>query len=459
MIKKRDKKGISVMIGYILLISISIVISIIVFQWISTYVPKESLGCNDGVSVFVESYTYSCDSQTLSLTLKNNGRFDVSGYFIHATTAPDQELAITDLSGSTDRGQGGSVVYPPNQNNFNTIFTGISINDVFDLSALSGCSGDGRCIYSIEIIPIRFEVVENRNRPVGCSEARIREPLECTAPPECTLSDNSECSEPSAFCDTDNNVCVECTINANCDEPAGEVCVSNQCSLLCGNSNPTDSGEECDGGGGCIDCTCDSANSYTPYSPTQVDCQLLCGNGILDTGEQCDFDGGTFCSDGTTTNSCTCETGYIPGGGTSINCVAAPDLVIDNNLANLGVNRQGDGNADLLISFNINNDGTTNSGTFQWGMSDSTTPATNDPKTGNIIDVGSGSFAPAEGTLSYLSRPVEVTVILTADSANPEDVIESNETNNILSIDIDCSSLANSNGASGSGPCTISITP
>ncbi|MEK6842805.1 MAG: hypothetical protein AABX84_03230, partial [Nanoarchaeota archaeon] len=102
----KNKLGISVMIGYILLISMAIMMSIIVYQWVKTYVPQKSIECEDGVSLFVQSYNNDCDNERLDLTLKNNGRFDIAGYFIHATTSPTQELAVIDISSETAKGVG-----------------------------------------------------------------------------------------------------------------------------------------------------------------------------------------------------------------------------------------------------------------------------------------------------------------------------------------------------------------
>ena len=48
-----SKKGISIMIGYILLITMSIIISGVVFQWAKTYVPADPIECPSVVSVFV----------------------------------------------------------------------------------------------------------------------------------------------------------------------------------------------------------------------------------------------------------------------------------------------------------------------------------------------------------------------------------------------------------------------
>ena len=86
------------MIGYVLLVVIAIVMSLIVYQWVKTYIPKGGLECVDGVSVFLKDVTYDCDAGRLDITIENKGRFNVAGFFIHATTEDEQELATLDLS-------------------------------------------------------------------------------------------------------------------------------------------------------------------------------------------------------------------------------------------------------------------------------------------------------------------------------------------------------------------------
>ena len=102
----QDKKGLSIMIGYVLLVAIAIIMSMIVYQFIITYIPREALECPDGVSVFIKETKYDCTlgAETLEVTIKNNGLFSVAGYFIHATTEVGQELATLDLSGKIESG-------------------------------------------------------------------------------------------------------------------------------------------------------------------------------------------------------------------------------------------------------------------------------------------------------------------------------------------------------------------
>ena len=96
---RKDKKAVSVLIGYVLLVVFAVILAAIVYQWLRTYVPTEGLNCPDGTSIFISETSY-CDNQ-LNLTLKNNGRFDVSGYFLHASNSSGEDIGTIVRVGET----------------------------------------------------------------------------------------------------------------------------------------------------------------------------------------------------------------------------------------------------------------------------------------------------------------------------------------------------------------------
>jgi len=80
--KIKDKKAVSLMVSYVILISIAIGLSIAVFVWLKDYAnisPK--IDCKEGTSIILEDY--SDNPGTISLTLKNNGLFNISGIILH----------------------------------------------------------------------------------------------------------------------------------------------------------------------------------------------------------------------------------------------------------------------------------------------------------------------------------------------------------------------------------------
>ncbi|MFH1607853.1 MAG: hypothetical protein ABIA78_01845 [archaeon] len=170
---KKNKKAVSIMIGYVLLVTFAVIIGAIVYQWVKTYVPRDSLECPDETSLFIKDYTYNCSTNQLSLTFRNNGRFDIRGYFIHGTTSQEQELATQDLSQSHDKYTVGNSV----------IFNGIGDNPFksnseeahnFNLSAVGQ-------IYSVEIIPIRWQTQDNKKITLSCGISKIKDTIYCSS--------------------------------------------------------------------------------------------------------------------------------------------------------------------------------------------------------------------------------------------------------------------------------------
>jgi hypothetical protein len=171
----KGKKGISVVVGYVLLVSLGIVMAVIVFAYLKTYIPKELASCPAGSALFLEDY--SCSGNQLNLTLKNSGKFNLGGFFIHGGNESLEQLATYDLSGYLDvpnkneRLYGTVVVVNLGQENLikpneksEYIFSEINVNNL-DL---------------VEILPIRFEDDNGKKRVVSCTDSRIRETITCS---------------------------------------------------------------------------------------------------------------------------------------------------------------------------------------------------------------------------------------------------------------------------------------
>jgi len=85
MIKKRmSKKAVSLMVSYILLISIALVVSVGVYAWLRAVANVEPpITCKDETTVIIESYDCtSGDEGGIDLIIKNNGRFNVKGIIL-----------------------------------------------------------------------------------------------------------------------------------------------------------------------------------------------------------------------------------------------------------------------------------------------------------------------------------------------------------------------------------------
>jgi len=97
---RSNKNAVSTIIAYVLLISITISLSVLVFNWLRFYVSdEEPAQCPDAVNLIVESY--NCTSGVngfLNITLKNKGRFSVDGYVLRVHDRPNAEFGFYTLN-------------------------------------------------------------------------------------------------------------------------------------------------------------------------------------------------------------------------------------------------------------------------------------------------------------------------------------------------------------------------
>ncbi|MFH0831541.1 MAG: hypothetical protein V1886_01595 [archaeon] len=86
--KITSKKGITELIAYVLLISMAIALSILVYNWLRFYVvPSESKACPGGVSLILQEY--SCSGGNINITVRNKGLFNIDGYLIKINNKVD----------------------------------------------------------------------------------------------------------------------------------------------------------------------------------------------------------------------------------------------------------------------------------------------------------------------------------------------------------------------------------
>ncbi len=167
------RRGISPIIAYVLLVSFVLVMVPIVYQGLKSYVPQESLECPEGISVFVQDY--SCEENedgtyNLTLEIKNNGRFDVGGFLIHAGDG-SSEVASEDLSSRIIEGGkilGGMVVFASGDDN--PLGPGNMRKTVFNIN---------QEIAKVDILPMRFQEKDGKKKIVICSNAGLKEDVAC----------------------------------------------------------------------------------------------------------------------------------------------------------------------------------------------------------------------------------------------------------------------------------------
>ncbi len=182
-----NKRGVSAIIGYVMLVAIVIAISIGVYTWMRSYIPSEALACPDGVSVSVPDYSYNCSSHQLNFTLENSGTFSIAGYLVKATNNSAQTIATIDLT-----------KYYADQSKIsaNLIFYGSYASGVNSIGPSGDKDGSGNPTYitanefngipdkygdlvRLEITPVRWVTYNGQLKYSVCSNAKILEKISC----------------------------------------------------------------------------------------------------------------------------------------------------------------------------------------------------------------------------------------------------------------------------------------
>lgn len=174
----QNKKAVSTMIGYVLLVTFAIIMSAFIYSWMKSYVPKEGLECPDGTSFFVKESYYNPTTGILNLTIKNNGNFNIAGSFIKATISETQEIATIDLtknltSGGINSSAVDAVFFFDKLDDVKPGENPLAPGDEIKL----GFENIGADYYSVELIPIRYEKINRKNHVVTCGDGRIEEIL------------------------------------------------------------------------------------------------------------------------------------------------------------------------------------------------------------------------------------------------------------------------------------------
>lgn len=99
----KNKKALSEMIAYVLLIVIAVSISIIVYAYLRAYIITEKETCPETLSLIISSYSCNAEAKTLNITLKNQGLHSIDGFIIHGNNETNKGFSLT-RTGSMEKG-------------------------------------------------------------------------------------------------------------------------------------------------------------------------------------------------------------------------------------------------------------------------------------------------------------------------------------------------------------------
>ena len=103
---RSNKRGVSAMVAYVMLISITIALSVLVYNWLSFYVEEDNIPeCPSSVDVIIKSYDCVKTSVAggdgyLNVTLKNKGLHSVDGFMLRVNDREGANLGIYVLNDS-----------------------------------------------------------------------------------------------------------------------------------------------------------------------------------------------------------------------------------------------------------------------------------------------------------------------------------------------------------------------
>lgn len=82
-----QKKGVSEVVSYAMLILIAVILAIMVFAYLKLYIPKEKPECKEGIDLMIENFGCTIglsnpSQDKINITLQNRGRFTVDKVYI-----------------------------------------------------------------------------------------------------------------------------------------------------------------------------------------------------------------------------------------------------------------------------------------------------------------------------------------------------------------------------------------
>ena len=140
-----QKKGVSLLVSYVLLITIAVALSILVYNWLRFYVQDDDVKeCKEGISIVIQDYEcllpVGGEDGSLNLTLKNKGRFNVDGFILKVHDRERAELGLYTFS-----------------SNGSALITAELYNNLYAFSESKGNTSELEKITLIEAQPFVFE--------------------------------------------------------------------------------------------------------------------------------------------------------------------------------------------------------------------------------------------------------------------------------------------------------------
>ncbi|MEM3405765.1 MAG: archaellin/type IV pilin N-terminal domain-containing protein [Candidatus Pacearchaeota archaeon] len=101
----KNKKAISEIVAYVLIITIVLSLSVLVYTWMKRQIPTKTEECPETLSLIIKDYSCDSSNKILNLTLKNMGLYDISGAIIKASNSTQLPIMSINLKNSFPQGK------------------------------------------------------------------------------------------------------------------------------------------------------------------------------------------------------------------------------------------------------------------------------------------------------------------------------------------------------------------
>jgi hypothetical protein len=231
-----NKRGISLLVSYSILVVIAIALSVLVYSSLKLYLPTDRPECSQEIKLIVEEAT--CQAGNLDLTLSNRGLFNIPGAFIRL--GPEGRTVFSQIN--TNKEIFPTTISPGDSRQ---ILPPLSVSNIVDVSGN----------YILEIQP----AILDKGAIYPCEKSVIRQTISCSTGIPITLGE-----QPGSSC-TSEGTSQQCYTGPSETKDIGEckegsqTCTGGVWSTCPGEITP--SPEICSNG---IDEDCDGADESCP---------------------------------------------------------------------------------------------------------------------------------------------------------------------------------------------------
>ena len=167
MLHKQNKKALSEIVGYTILIVIAISLSIMVYSFLKLYIPKEKVSCEEDVRLVVQDYV--CKGGWLNITIANKGLFKADAAYVRFE---DRDKGFKNQTNPND-----FLLYNPDQTL--GLDPGQKYDSSYELKKYGFPTINPNGNYSLELQPAIIGEVEGKKLPIVCENGIITQSIKC----------------------------------------------------------------------------------------------------------------------------------------------------------------------------------------------------------------------------------------------------------------------------------------